>query len=69
MVYHQIIVSATETSYKMAVNALSKMGLKELGFLSINSNFVHLGLYDLVQILPACSPIKYQIMYGETVDV
>ena len=32
IVYHQLIVSATETSYKMAVNVLSKIGLKELGF-------------------------------------
>ena len=53
----------------MAVNALSKMGLKELGFLSKSSNFVHFGQYDLVQISPACSPNTYQIMYGETLDL
>ena len=69
IVYHQIIVSATESSYKMAVKALSKMGLKELDFLSKNSDFVHFGLYNLFQILPACIPNTYQIMYGETLDL
>ena len=52
------------------INALSKMGFKELGFLSKSSNFVHFGLYDLVQISPAWySPNTYQIMYGETLDL
>ena len=45
----------------MAVKALSKMGLKELGFLSKSSNFVHFEPYDLVQISQACSPNMYQI--------
>ena len=50
----------------MAVNALSKMALKELDFLSKSSNFVHFELNDLVQISPAFSPNTYQRMYGET---
>ena len=44
-------------------NALSKMGLKELGFLSKRLHFVHFGQYDLVQISPVYSPNMYQIMY------
>ena len=31
-------------------------------------NFVWFGLYDFVQISPACGPNTYQIMYGETLD-
>ena len=50
----------------MAVNALLKMGLKEIGFLSKSLNFVHFELYDLVQISPACSPNKkiYSYIYS-----
>ena len=29
-------------------------------------NFVHIGLYELVQISPAFCPNMYQVMYGET---
>ena len=29
---------------------------------------VHFGLYDLVQIFPACSSDTYQKMYGETLN-
>ena len=43
------------------------MVLKELYF-SKKSIFVHFGLYDLVQILPACCPNAYQILYEETSD-
>ena len=39
IVYHQINVSATETSFKMDVNALSKMGLKKSIVLSKSSKF------------------------------
>ena len=42
------------------VNVLSKMVLKELGFMFKSSIFVHFGLYGLVQISPACSPNTYQ---------
>ena len=31
-------------------------------------NFVYFGPYNFVQILPACRPNTYQIMYGETLD-
>ena len=55
--------------FKMAVNALSKMSLKDTVFLSKISNFVHLGPYDLVQISHARSPNTYQIMYGDTLDL
>ena len=30
--------------------------------------FVKFGSGDVVQILPACGPNTYQIMYGETLD-
>ena len=30
--------------------------------------FVKFGLYNFVQISPACGPNTYQIMYGETLD-
>ena len=32
-------------------------------------NFVWFRPYDFVQILPACDPNTYQIMYGETLDL
>ena len=51
---------------KNGVNTLSKMFFKRTRFLSKSSDFVHFGLYDLVQILPVCSQNTYQIMYGET---
>ena len=69
IVYDLIFVLAAEASLKNGVNALSKMALKELGFLSKCSNFIHFGLYDLVQISPACSPKRYQILYGNTLKI
>ena len=47
------------------VSALSKMVLKELGFLTKNSNFVHFRPYDLVQFRQHV----VQIMYEETLDL
>ena len=64
---HQIIVSATEKSYKMA-STLCQNGLKELVFSSNSSNFVHFGPHDLVQISQACNTNAYQKMYEETLD-
>ena len=31
-------------------------------------NFVRIGPYVLVKILPVCGPNTYQIMHGETLD-
>ena len=45
-----------------------KNGFKKPGFCQKTQNFVYFGSYDFVQILPACSPNTYQIMYGETLD-
>ena len=55
IVYHQLIVSATETFYKMA-SMICQKWFKKPRYLSKSSNFVHFGLYDLVQISPAFSP-------------
>ena len=37
-------------------------------FYQKDQNFAQFGPYDFVQILPACGPNIYQIMYGETLD-
>ena len=67
ILYRQIIVSATETSYKMA-STLCQKWFKKTCFLSKSSNFVQFGPQDLVKISPSCSPNTYQIMYGEPLD-
>ena len=51
---------------KYGVNSLSNMVFKSLGFCPKPQNFVHFGPYDLVQILPICGPLTYQIMYRES---
>ena len=66
IVYHQIFVSATGTSYKVVSTLCQKWVLKDLACLSKRWNFVHFKRYDLVQISPACSPNAYQIKNGET---
>ena len=65
------IVSDTETSCKMASTLCKISGLRNSGFFCQKAqNFAHFGPYDLpvVQILQACDPNTYQIMYGETLD-
>ena len=42
--------------------------VKIVSILQKAKNFVYFGPYDFVQILPACGPNTYQIMYGETLD-
>ena len=49
----------------MASTFCQKIVLKELDFLSKTSNFVHFGLYDLIQISPECSQNTYQIMWRD----
>ena len=63
--YHQIIVSVTETSSKIA----STLCQKFLTIFFVKKHVVvWFGPYDFVQISPACGPNTYQIMYGETLD-
>ena len=46
------------------VNSSSKWFLNNLVFCPKAQNFVHFGLYDLVQISSVCGPNTYQVMYG-----
>ena len=62
---HQTIVYVIKTSSKM----VSKLSQKWLTiFCPKAQNFVHFVPCDFVQILPACGPNIYQIMYGGTLD-
>ena len=51
------------------VNVLSKLVLKMRVFWQKAQNFAYFEPYDFVQILPACGPNAYQIMYRETIDL
>ena len=65
IVWHQTIVSVTETSSKMA-STLAQIWLTIL--CQEAQYFVYIGLYDCVQISPACGQNTYQIIYGKTLD-
>ena len=65
VVEYKTIVSVTEMFSKMA----SKLCQKWLtNFCQKAQNLVGFRPYDFVQILPACGPNTYQIMYGKTLD-
>ena len=44
---------------------LSKMVFKKSGFAQKFQNFVHFGLYELIQITTVCGPNTYLIMHGD----
>ena len=51
--------------FQNAVNMFSKLVNH---FCQKAQNLVYFRSYDFVQILPACGPNTFQIMYGETLD-
>ena len=55
-------------SQKRLPNWRQRFLKKSNQFLQKAQNFEYFVPYDLVQILPACGPNTYQIMYGETLD-
>ena len=66
IIKHQSIVSAPETSPKMASTLCQKWLTI---FCQKAQNFEWFGPYDFLQISPACGPntvYNVQIMYGET---